>query len=151
MFPCMPQEDNFRRMMILIDIPFPNCCSLSLLLHLFVLPLLGNARARNTLMLCALGNIIILPHEINSRTMAFEYLKLQRVLIIRKFFVGGDSCTFVPAAVDGLLWDMVGAELRLRWWLLHGCAGDYYGLLGPRHPRSAATALSLQGGKCQND
>ena len=96
MFPCMPQEDNFRRMMILIDIPFPNCCSLSLLLHLSVLPLLGNARARNTLMLCALGNIIILPHEINSRTMAFEYLKLQRVLIrYKKIFLDGDNCTNV--------------------------------------------------------
>ena len=92
----MPQEDNFRRMMILIDIPFPNCCSLSLLLHLFVLPLLGNARARNTLMLCALGNIIILPLEINSRTMAFEYLKLQRVLIrYKKIFLDGDNCTII--------------------------------------------------------
>ena len=91
MFPRMPQEDNFRRMMILIDIPFPNCCSLSLLLHLFVLPLLGNARARNNLMLCALGTIIILSYEINSRNMAFEYLNLQRVLIkYKEIYLDGD-------------------------------------------------------------
>ena len=81
MYPHTRQEDNFRRMMILIDIPFPNSCSLSLLLHLFLLPLLGYARARNTLMLYALGNIKRLPNQVIVHSIEFEYnlTKLENV------------------------------------------------------------------------